>query len=244
MVSVVDMIRSMKNQQPVQEIRPSSGAIPRYRCLLICTVLVLGFGASLILDRAVYQHFCTSRYVFQDWYRLLRVSGFLPLWLFVAVAWMLIDGEAAKTVGLLRACSRGVLLSASVLGCGLLAEILKLLIRRERPSLHDGYHYFSPWQSGLWDNSMFGLPSSHSSVAFAATWALCYLYPRAWPMWLMLGLGCAVTRLLERAHFLSDVYMAAVMSWIVVWLLWRLLDRYLPSGGGCHDANVRQTMLK
>ena len=45
--------------------------------------------------------------------------------------------------------------------------------------------------------------------------------PRARWIWLSLATGCAVTRVLQGAHFLSDVYLSAVVSFGVVAILWR-----------------------
>jgi membrane-associated phospholipid phosphatase len=193
------------------------------RNLLIWSTVSLGFVAALALDRIVYLYLYVQESAFQDWHRLFRIGGYLPYWLLVAVAWMLIDGVVVKTQGIRRALARGILLSTSVVSSGILAELLKIMIRRERPGLHDGYYYFRPWREGLWDTAGLGLPSSHALVAFAATWTLCLLYPRAIPVWLLVGLGCGLSRLLDRAHFLSDVYLAAVVSFLCVWLLWRWL---------------------
>jgi membrane-associated phospholipid phosphatase len=58
-------------------------------------------------------------------------------------------------------------------------------------------------------------------VAFAAAWVLCRLHPRASPVWLALAVGCAFTRLVSHAHLLSDVVVAAVAAYAVVWVVWR-----------------------
>ncbi len=193
----------------------------RPRTVLIYVTVFLGFIAALELDRSVYLNFYVQGSACQDWHRMLRVSGYLPFWLLLALSWMLIDASAVKTKGVCCGLARGILLSVSVTCCGMLAEVLKVLIRRERPSLHDGYYIFRSWRHGPLDASGLGLPSSHAAVAFAATWVLCLLYPRALPVWLLLGIGCGVSRLLDRAHFLSDIYLAAVVSFLCVRLLWR-----------------------
>ena len=50
---------------------------------------------------------------------------------------------------------------------------------------------------------------------------LCRLWPRAWPVWIGLGVGCALTRVQAHAHFLSDVVTAGVAAWFVVEMSWR-----------------------
>jgi membrane-associated phospholipid phosphatase len=57
-------------------------------------------------------------------------------------------------------------------------------------------------------------------VAFGAAWLLCRIYPRAWPVWIAFATGCAVTRVMVQAHFLSDVVTGAVAAYGVVWLVW------------------------
>ena len=50
---------------------------------------------------------------------------------------------------------------------------------------------------------------------------LARLYPRARWVGYTLAVGCAVTRVLAHAHFLSDTVMAAGMGWIVAFALTR-----------------------
>jgi membrane-associated phospholipid phosphatase len=65
------------------------------------------------------------------------------------------------------------------------------------------------------------LPSSHVLVAFAAATVLARLFPRAWGLWYLLAAGCAVTRVLAMAHFLSDTVVAALVGYVVGVLLSR-----------------------
>jgi membrane-associated phospholipid phosphatase len=222
------MIRPILTRQQGKAIDPGVVSRSLHGGFTIWTSILLGFGVALILDRTVYLYFYIQNPDIQDWYRLLRIGGYLPYWLLVALAWMLMDRDAIQAKGVRRALTRGFLLSASVISSGILAEVLKILIRRERPGLHAGYYFFRPWREGPLDSTGLGLPSSHAAVAFAATWALCLLYPRATPVWLLVGLGCGVSRLLDRAHFLSDVYLAAVFSFLCVRLFWRWLVGEFP----------------
>jgi membrane-associated phospholipid phosphatase len=229
---VAHMARPILSRRQGEEIDPGALSHSPHRSFLVWTAILLGFGVALMLDRTVYVHFFIQDSDIQDWYRLLRVGGYLPYWLLLALAWMLMDRDAIRAEGVRRALSRGFFLCASVVSSGIIAEALKLLIRRERPGLHAGDYFFRPWREGPLDSTGLGLPSSHAAVAFAATWALCHLYPRATPVWLMVGLGCGVSRLLDRAHFLSDVYLAAVFSFLCVRLYWHWLSGELPR---CQD---------
>jgi membrane-associated phospholipid phosphatase len=63
-------------------------------------------------------------------------------------------------------------------------------------------------------------------VAFGGAAMLARLYPRARWVGYTLAAGCGLSRVLHRAHFLSDVILAAGMSWLVVALIAR---RWGPS---------------
>ena len=51
------------------------------------------------------------------------------------------------------------------------------------------------------------------------------LYPAGWIIWLAMLLGVAVCRVGGGSHFLSDVYLGAVVGYLVAWLVWRLNRR-------------------
>jgi membrane-associated phospholipid phosphatase len=50
---------------------------------------------------------------------------------------------------------------------------------------------------------------------------LAHLFPRARWLWYALAAGCALTRVLARAHFVSDVTLSAVIGWAVAAVVWR-----------------------
>lgn len=209
---------------------------PRRRwAWLLLTWLAL-LGLAMALDTWTYHHVVYDEPLRHDWARLLRVMGFLPTWLLAAGALILIDaapkargGKGASFTG----WQRGLLLAfAPTLG-GLVAELAKLLIRRERPALHDGAYGFRPWSVHPFSTSNLGMPSSHALVAFAAAFMLCRLFPRASVLWLSLAAGCGLTRVLAQDHFLSDVVLAAMLGQLVAATLWRwrryeLAKRGLP----------------
>ncbi len=61
----------------------------------------------------------------------------------------------------------------------------------------------------------------HGAVAFGAAFMLWRLHPRAAPVWMALACGCGATRVLSRAHFVSDVVASAFVGFGVAWALWR-----------------------
>lgn len=154
-----------------------------------------------LISPGVYDH---------DLGRMFRVVGYLPLWLLLAVALWLTTRDRR----------RALLLALVPTAGGLLAEVLKILLRRERPGLHNGEYFFRPYADHFLATRDLGLPSSHTLVAFSAAWLLCRFYPRGWPVWLLLAAGCALSRVQAQAHFLSDVTVAAVAGYLLVAAIW------------------------
>lgn len=111
------------------------------------------------------------------------------------------------------ALRRGVLLFLSTAAAGLVAEVLKLIFRRQRPEADYGHYRFrfSDWfnASGL------GLPSSHAAVAVAAALALSILYPNRRPLWIGLGGLCVLSRIAAGAHFSSDVVVGVLVGLVM-----------------------------
>ncbi len=167
------------------------------------------------LDQWAYLNLVDPEIHNNDRGRMFRVIGYYPLWILMAVAlWLHTrDRSRALFLGLMPGFG------------GLAAEVLKLLLRRERPVPHDGEYFFRAFSERPFSTSGLALPSSHALVAFAGAFALCKLYPRAWPVWLLLAAGCAYTRVVAHAHFLSDVVTAAVAAWFLVEIVarnWKL----------------------
>lgn len=180
----------------------------------------IGFVALAAFDRALLDMLRVEDVRKEDWWMALRTLGYVPAWLVAALALVLLDADHAGT-GRTR-WTRGVFLTLSVLAAGAAAEILKILIRRQRPGEEPGYT-FRPLAEDTLSSSGLGLPSSHAAVAFAGAFALCFVFPRAAPLWIALGVGCALSRVADGAHYPTDTYAAALMSYAVVALLARAI---------------------
>ncbi len=138
-----------------------------------------------------------------DGHRALRVAGFLPVWIAIGAALALHTRR--------RAIGIGLTLSAGL--AGLIAELGKLAIRRGRPGEVAGY-VFHPLPADL-STAGLGMPSSHAAVAFGGAFLLARLYPRVAVVVVLWATGCGLTRMLDGAHFLSDVVAAAGIGWLV-----------------------------
>ncbi|TVQ62039.1 MAG: phosphatase PAP2 family protein [Phycisphaerales bacterium] len=180
----------------------------------------------------------TDRFVRNDWYRVLRVSGSLWAWVVVALAFVLVDRARPPTRFGVRhpfeAYRRGAILLASAVAAGLIAELLKLIIGRERPidgAVYQGY-VFKPFLSALAGNGgNLGIPSSHTAVAFGAAAALARLHAPLRALVYTLAIGCALSRMVVGAHWLSDVYLGGVLGFATASLVHPLLGGRPPSGG-------------
>jgi membrane-associated phospholipid phosphatase len=198
------------------------GVVVGVAALMVATALD-GWAYRVLAVPDVYDH---------DWGRMLRVVGYLPTWAVVSAALALSGSASGLTFDTPR-WRASLPLIASALG-GIAAELLKLLLRRERPEAHAGAYVFRSWRDHPLSTGGLALPSSHALVAFAAAAMLARLYPRARWLWYALATGCALTRVLARAHFLSDVTLSAIIGWGVAALVWRWYLRRLPDRAPTH----------
>lgn len=198
-------------------------------------VLAAGLIAAALLDRPVFRAFHTTgaRLDAPLWAALdvlglptfrepvvthiFNAFGIYGLWLLVAIGYLVRDGVRYRwSNGRLVLLRAGAILLPA-LAAGLAGEALKVVIRRERPLEHAEYR-FRPWGQDWFATSGLGLPSTHAAVAAAGAAALTRLHPRRRALWAAAALGCLVTRLQvdetgEIAHFLSDVYVGALLGW-------------------------------
>ena len=189
--------------------------------LIVRTLWMLGFVAlfavvPMVADRYFYDHWHNARVYDLEWGRLMRVMGWWPTWATAAIALWLVQRKADAAAAKRNAWYLTIAPGAA----GLIAELLKLLVRRERPELNGGDYGFRPWSEDPFSTLGLGMPSSHTMVAFGAATALARIFPGARWVWYVLAAGCAATRVLSHAHFLSDVTLGAFLGWSVGWGVW------------------------
>lgn len=206
---------------------PSSGSAITTRAwvrwLIVSAVLIT---AAHLADAFAWRTLRMPDVYEKDWGRLLRSLGYLPTWGAIALAYWL-EARDRPSGGRVA----GYLALSPTLGGGV-AELGKILFRRLRPDdLTFGYA-FRPYSDHFWSNKGMGLPSSHTLCAFAGAAALARVFPRARWVFYALAAGCAVTRVMANAHFLSDVTVAACLGVGVGWLLGDRLSIPDPSRHG------------
>ncbi len=226
-------LASAGREPPLCRMRPLLRTV-----LSFLLVAAVAMALALALDGWAYAHVYDAGVYDHDLGRMLRVMGFLPLWILAAAALALSDagvpaggaeppaapsGDAARSVPARRWFSRALPLVLAPALSGGVGELLKLVIRRERPWAHAGAWVFRPWSDHPFSSAGLSTPSSHALVAFGAAFALARLFPRGWPVWYLLAIGCALTRVAARAHFLSDVTLGALVAWAVTAALWHWL---------------------
>jgi undecaprenyl-diphosphatase len=194
---------------------------PPRTVLRFLLVSLFALALAHLLDWWVAAHLTVPKLGNTDLGRLLRILGFLPTWIFVAAALVMTDWPLRAANGAWAAWRRGLLVVGSATLSGAAAEVLKILIRRERPGDEAVGYVFRAWSDRTVSTAGLGIPSSHVMVAFGALAMLSRLFPRARPVWYLLAAGCAFSRVAAHAHFLSDVTAAAILGIVVAELLWR-----------------------
>jgi len=119
---------------------------------------------------------------------------------------------------------------------GILTDIIKPILGRARPIelAREGLYGFHAFSFGATWNSM---PSGHATTAFALAFVLIALFPPGRPLWLMLAVLLAISRVMVNAHYLSDVVAGGVVGWLVVYAvrkafctrgMFQLIQRIFP----------------
>lgn len=199
----------------------------RPRRLLIPALLLAGLVASFALDSTGYRFInlhdraALAHAEAADWYRLLRVLGYWPTWLAISALVLLAD----RARGAANFPRRAVFLALCSGLSGLAAEIVKGLVGRGRPRDTGGALQFMDLSRRFSHWSDLSFPSSHAAVAFGAAVAVAWLWPGTRPVMLLLAAGCGLTRILADAHFVSDIYAAALLAYAVACALRRLDER-------------------
>ena len=180
---------------------------------------VIAIGVAHLLDHSAWESLRDLRVNDKDWARLLRSFGYLPLWMFVGVAVLLHEPSDTRA----RWRAGAVVLVPAI--AGLVAEIAKLLFRRLRPDADHFVYAFRNFSETTFSTRNLGLPSSHVMVAVGGAMVLAHLFPRTRWVWYVVAAGCALTRVMAVAHFLSDTVAAAAFAWVIATPLLAWIER-------------------
>jgi membrane-associated phospholipid phosphatase len=108
----------------------------------------------------------------------------------------------------------------AALGAGLAANVLKLVVARTRPNHFEwegtGVDSFGQWfplsANPSWNQ---GFPSSHAATAAGLAIVLAVVYPRGRVVFVCIAVLAGMQRVLEEAHFSSDVLWGAAVGCLV-----------------------------
>jgi membrane-associated phospholipid phosphatase len=199
-------------------VSPSSASPARTVVVRYAIIAIALVALSMLADGWVADNVRFGRVYETDWGRMLRNFGYLPFWLIAAIALALEDRARTEW------WRRGTLLAVAPTAAGIIGEVLKVLVRRTRPPDVGNAYAFRAWSDHPFSSRGFGFPSSHAVVAFGAAAILARMFPRARCVWYAAATGCAISRLLAHAHFLSDVVAGALLGIAMAWAIWRYAE--------------------
>jgi membrane-associated phospholipid phosphatase len=132
----------------------------------------------------------------------------------------------------------GLLTAGAALGAGMTANVVKLLVNRTRPSdLADLQASTSPTWAFLGKSSLSeymthvvtksgqSFPSAHTATAFGLATALTALFPAGRWWFATLAVLVALQRVVNGAHYVSDVCIGAVVGMLIGSLVVRTFHR-------------------
>lgn len=195
----------------------------RVRLLAAWLAVCVGLLVLTLLDRELWRLTKLAPEAFErakgkDLYQVLRQCGYLPTWLIAGALIAL----AERSRGAMDWWRSGAAIALAAFGGGLGAEVMKVVVMRQRPG-DDGLYWFSWMNEGFAKGPGHGMPSSHAAVAFGAAFLIARQWPKAGWIAIPLALGCGATRMLAGAHYATDVYVAAILGWAASSLVLRVL---------------------
>ena len=128
----------------------------------------------------------------------------------------------------------GAYLLTSSLGAGILADGLKLLVPRQRPSalipgeITESFAAYSETVTATTGHGWQSFPSGHTATAVGFACALAVCYPRGRWLFALFAVLAAVQRMESQSHYLSDVLAGTAVGllWVACndrWPAWRSL---------------------
>jgi membrane-associated phospholipid phosphatase len=147
----------------------------------------------------------------------LKAPGYFPVTLGIAAILAIFHRRHLQA-------ALALLLSAIVVGT--LYQVLKWSAGRHRPVKGidpSAFHPFPRGMVGLWREQALSFPSGHASLSFASAMCLTMLLPRLGWLFFVIAGATAVERVIENAHYVSDVVAGAGLGILVGWLVTRAI---------------------
>jgi membrane-associated phospholipid phosphatase len=212
--------------------------VPALLAAAAIAVVILGL---LGLDDWFYHHVSLKletkdRPFDRDFYTITK-----PFWFACRYAFAHIIGATFIFAVVLLAHPKGARAAAGgalcVLVVALAANLAKSVFGRMRPNEADGHLDFAPLGSKLFSFESVSFPSGEAAMAFALACVLARLAPRWKAAFYVAASLAAVSRLVNGAHYLSDVVAGALLGVVLAGVVYRLIERneirllgWLPAG--------------
>lgn len=198
-------------------------AVFKYRAVLLVLLWSAAFGAALLIDRPLAEWISRDPLDRRAWfvYVIKSPGNFLFT---IAVCILLVRYHR-------RAWQAAVpLLIAAPLG-GLAYLLLKWMVGRHRPVPEFGikpfdFHPFARGIEGLIHaEAGLSFPSGHAALVFATALCLSAAIPRWSIAFFAMAFVVATERVLENAHYVSDVVAGAGLGILCGWIALRITER-------------------
>ncbi|WIY54090.1 phosphatase PAP2 family protein [Devosia sp. YIM 151766] len=186
---------------------------------LLATIDVLASrGSTAWPDHWRAPFFFITDYGLSDW--VLIPS--LALMILLRLAMFPLRGVWRQASGELAMVAAFIFLGVGV--PGLFTNLLKRLVGRGRPVEFEASGAFS-FQNLFNDWTYQSFPSGHSATAIATAFAVGFLWPRLFPLLLVIGIIVAISRVPVGAHYPTDVFAGIVVGMLGAYLVRNVFAR-------------------
>lgn len=162
--------------------------------------------------------FYITDYGLSDWVLIPSLAVFIltiPAMLLLKRLWRLVAVEVAMLSGF-------IFLGVGI--PGLIANLLKRIIGRSRPSEFDAVGAFS-FQNVVNDWNFQSFPSGHTTTAIAMAFVIGFLWPRLFAVFLAIGIVVGISRVPVGMHYPTDVFAGLIVGMLGAYLVRNLFAR-------------------
>lgn len=215
------------------------------------SVALLGFIVCLSVDQAFALEMTESETLLLRKYAGVITDTALGIyWILFAILMILfltlriqfpLNKKSLMSIHNLRSWATHLLLS--ILTTGLIVITLKFVIGRERPFLNHGHSLLSFLPFSL--NAIYqSFPSGHTQVVFCVAAMLAYLWPKSRNGFILLAGILALTRALTLNHFISDIYVGALIGFFGSQISVKLCSRWIPVPKALLQESLQKSITK
>jgi membrane-associated phospholipid phosphatase len=113
-----------------------------------------------------------------------------------------------------------------ILISGLICDVLKMIMARARPTEWFDHHIYGFYFFNFETSKMWSFPSGHATTIATVMTGASFLWRRFWPIFMLIVLLVAISRLILVAHYLSDVMIGMYLGAIISICIYRIMYAY------------------